>query len=74
MGVSELCVLPDGQLLVLEREAFIPKVKLGAFCKCKLYLVNPSNEMSLSDYDHLNQDSLFVKSNCLPNGRLVCRS
>ena len=42
MGVSELCVLPDGKLLVLEREAFIPKVKLGAFCNCKLYLVDPS--------------------------------
>lgn len=25
MGVSELCALPDGQLLVLEREAFVPK-------------------------------------------------
>lgn len=44
MGVSELCVLPDGQLLVLEREAFIPKLKLGAFCKCKLYLINPLQE------------------------------
>ena len=43
MGVSELCALPDGQLLVLEREAFIPKIKIGAFCKCKLYLVNPLN-------------------------------
>lgn len=41
MGVSELCALPDGQLLVLEREAFIPKVKVGAFCHCKLYVVNP---------------------------------
>ena len=65
MGVSELCVLPDGQLLVLEREAFIPKVKLGAFCKCKLYLVNPSNEMSLSGYNHLYQDSPFVKKQLL---------
>ena len=44
MGVSELCDLPDGRLLVLEREAFIPKMKLGAFCKCKLYLVNPLQE------------------------------
>ena len=41
MGVSELCALPDGQLLVLEREAFIPKAKVGAFCRCKLYVVNP---------------------------------
>lgn len=42
MGVSELCALPDGQLLVLEREAFIPKIKMGAFCQCKLYVVDPS--------------------------------
>lgn len=44
MGVSELCVLPDGKLLVLEREAFVPKVKLGAFCNCKLYVVDPDKE------------------------------
>ena len=44
MGVSELCALEDGQLLVLEREAFVPKIKLGSFCKCKLYLVNPAQE------------------------------
>lgn len=43
MGVSEICALPDGQLLVLEREAFIPKVKLGAFCQCKLYVVDPNH-------------------------------
>lgn len=42
MGVSELCALEDGQLLILEREAFIPKIKLGSFCRCKLYLVNPA--------------------------------
>lgn len=65
MGVSELCVLPDGQLLVLEREAFIPKVKLGAFCKCKLYLVNPSNEKRISALDSLNQDSPFIKKQLL---------
>ena len=41
MGVSEVCVLPDEQLLVLEREAFVPRKKLGAFCHCKLYVVNP---------------------------------
>lgn len=43
MGVSELCALPDGQLLVLEREAFIPKMKVGAFCRCKLYVISPSS-------------------------------
>ena len=51
MGVSELCVLPDGQLLVLEREAFVPKVKLGAFCKCKLYVINPLGGEPIAQYD-----------------------
>lgn len=51
MGVSELCVLPDGQLLVLEREAFVPKIKLGAFCKCKLYVINPLEGDSIAQYD-----------------------
>jgi hypothetical protein len=43
MGVSELCALDDGSILVLEREFFVPKRKLGAFALCKLYLVNPSS-------------------------------
>lgn len=42
MGVSELCALPDGKLLVLEREAFVPKIKTGAFCNCKLYIADPA--------------------------------
>ena len=44
-GVSELCALPDGSLLVLEREANIPgtsvKEAVGAFVACKLYRVEP---------------------------------
>ena len=43
MGVSELMVLPDGQLLVLERELAVPKKKIGAFVNCKLYVINPAN-------------------------------
>ncbi len=42
MGVSELCALDDGRILVLEREFYVPKIKIGAFVQCKLYLVNPS--------------------------------
>lgn len=59
MGVSELCALPDGQLLVLEREAFIPKIKIGAFCKCKLYLINPLNSEKFSS------DTPFLKKRLL---------
>lgn len=41
MGVSELCALDDGKLLVLEREFFVPKRKIGAWVNCKLFVVNP---------------------------------
>lgn len=46
MGVSELLVLPGGQLLVLERELFVPRMKIGAFVECKLYVINPKDESS----------------------------
>lgn len=46
MGVSELLVLPDAQLLVLEREACVPVGKIGSFVECKLYVVNPKEETS----------------------------
>lgn len=65
MGVSELCALPDGQLLVLEREAFIPKIKIGAFCKCKLYLINPLNAEEFSMKEKFSSDTPFLKKNLL---------
>ena len=65
MGVSELCALPDGQLLVLEREAFIPKIKIGAFCKCKLYLINPLNSEEFSMKDKFSADTPFLKKRLL---------
>ena len=44
--MSEICALPDGSLLVLEREANIPgtsvKEATGAVVKCKLYRVEPA--------------------------------
>lgn len=65
MGVSEFCALPDGQLLVLEREAFIPKIKIGAFCKCKLYLINPLNFEEFSMKEKFSSDTPFLKKRLL---------
>ena len=65
MGVSELCALPDGQLLVLEREAFIPNIRIGAFCKCKLYLVNPLNSENFSMKENISSDTPFLKKKLL---------
>ena len=44
MGVSELCSLNDGRLLVLEREFFVPKMKVGAFVNCKIYVIDPDDK------------------------------
>lgn len=65
MGVSELCALPDGQLLVLEREAFIPKIKIGAFCKCKLYQINPLNSDEFAMKEKFSSDTPFLKKRLL---------
>ena len=65
MGVSELCALPDGRLLVLEREAFIPKIKIGTFCKCKLYLINPLNSEEFSMKEKFLSDTPFLKKRLL---------
>lgn len=40
-GVSELATLPDGRLLVLEREANVTHGGLSSTARCKLFWVNP---------------------------------
>ena len=40
-GVPEITALPDGRLLVLEREADITAGKFSSSVRCKLYIVNP---------------------------------
>lgn len=40
MGVSALCALDNGQLLVLEREAYVSMSKIGSWVHCKLYVVS----------------------------------
>ena len=42
-GVSELLALDDGSLLVLEREFFVPRKKIGACVVNKIYQVRPQS-------------------------------
>lgn len=42
MGVSELCAMDDGRIIVLEREFYVSRAKLGSFVNCKLYIVSPA--------------------------------
>lgn len=41
-GVPEITALPDGRLLILEREANITAGGLSSEVRCKLYMVNPT--------------------------------
>ena len=46
-GVSELCALGGGRLLVLERTLRIPPLKIGSYAECRLYVVQPSADRQL---------------------------
>lgn len=41
-GVSEMLALPDGRLLVMEREFYVTERYAGSYVQHKLYLVNPN--------------------------------
>ena len=47
-GVSELCALGDGRLLVLERTVRVTKWKIGSYVDCRIYEVRPSDEERLA--------------------------
>lgn len=47
-GVGTVCALDDGSVLLLEREFFVPRMKLGAFVNCKLFRVQPNAVDSLA--------------------------
>jgi len=42
LGVSGMAALDDGRIIVLERELFFPRKKIGSFVHVKLYMVNPT--------------------------------
>lgn len=69
MGVSELCVLPGGSLLVLEREAYVPQLKIGAFCQCKLYVVDVSSAVSYPFEKVITPSAPFVQKRLLTSWR-----
>lgn len=43
-GISALCALGDGRLLVMERQIWVPKLKVGAKTVTRIYEVMPSDE------------------------------
>lgn len=49
-GVSELCALDDGKLLVLEREVYVAKQKIGSWVRCKLYVTDLTHKHLLTQW------------------------
>ncbi|MBQ8712831.1 MAG: esterase-like activity of phytase family protein [Prevotella sp.] len=49
-GVSELCMLDDGRLLVLERTVRVPRLRIGSYVECRLYEVWPADEERLQKH------------------------
>ncbi|MBQ0078152.1 MAG: esterase-like activity of phytase family protein [Bacteroidales bacterium] len=43
-GISDICALNDGRLIVMEREVSIPDGYYDGTCRVKLYLVDPVND------------------------------
>ena len=60
MGVSEVATLDNGRLLILEREFFVPKTKLGAFVQCKLYEITPSKEYEIPLDGEINEQTKIL--------------
>lgn len=61
-GVGTLCALDDGSLLLLEREAYVPKAKIGAFVHCKLYRFVTETQTKTMLHEWRTTLSLFGRS------------
>ncbi len=54
-GVSEMLALPNGHLLVLERETNVPSGYLGAECVCKIFDVCPAESHQIDSSTELSR-------------------
>lgn len=48
-GVSDLCALDDGRLVVMEREIYVSKHSMHNYVNTRLFIVNPSDSQAVSD-------------------------
>lgn len=66
-GVVSMLALDDGKLLVLEREAFSPKMKFGSFVNHKIYMIDltKARPVSLDTPMSVVTDDMVVKKELL---------
>ncbi len=64
LGVSALLALPDGRLLVLEREAYVAPNYVGSQVVCKIFVVQPDQGWQIdsqTDLRRLDPNRFLVK-------------
>ena len=62
-GVSDICALDDGRLIVMEREIYVSKKNMNNYVNIRLFMVNPSTSQSIDEHTPLSQQpvSNFMK-------------
>ncbi|MGG6544718.1 UNVERIFIED_CONTAM: esterase-like activity of phytase family protein [Prevotella sp. 15_C9] len=60
LGVSDLAAMDDGRLLVLEREFFVLKNKIGSFVCNKIYIVNPLRGIPIDSTKPLHENLIPI--------------
>lgn len=61
VGVSEVAAVGKGTLVILEREFYVPKIKVGAYCICKLYSVRPTEPYKIHNDRPAYDDTRFLE-------------
>lgn len=66
-GVSEMAPLPDGRLLILEREANVTHGGLSSTARCKLFWVNPQESEQIDSNTDLKtlDPNIFLEKHLL---------
>ena len=64
-GVPALCALPDGRLLVLEREIRVSPNLLSSKVECKIFVINPLESHQIDSYtnfERLDPNHFMIKT------------
>ena len=64
-GVPALCALPDGRLLVLEREIRVSPNYFASHVECKIFMINPLESHQIDSYtnfDRLDPNHFMIKT------------
>lgn len=60
-GIAEIAALPDGRLVVMERELSIPRRMVGARCRIRLFVVNPQNRVLIPPNSDAPASDCYLK-------------